>query len=156
VISDPAHVTILEMASINNLNLDSALAAKAVGISEIEALVIIERLDRLGLIEKNKKGFYTKTQDDLLVKSEKPNVALRAFHKKMLEKAIYALETQTNEEKFVGSETFAFSAGNLKEAEEILEECFSRVLALAETTKKQDAVYHLGIQLFNLTKGSIS
>jgi uncharacterized protein (TIGR02147 family) len=157
VISDPAHVTILEMSSISNLNLDSALAAKAVAISEIEAQVIIERLDRLGLIEKNEKGFYQKSSDDLLVKSEKPNIALRSFHKKTMEKAISSLETQTNKEKFVGSETFAFNAEDLKDAEEILEECFSKILALSQNTKKKNAIYHLGIQLFNLTiKGSLS
>lgn len=152
VISDPAHVTVLEMAGINNIKLDSQLAAKAAGISEIEAQVIIERLHRIGLIEKNANRYYQKIHDELVVKSEKPNVALRSFHKKMLEKAAASLETQTNEEKFVGSETFAFSAENLKEAEDILEECFSKVLTLAEKTKKKEAVYHLGIQLFNLTK----
>ena len=157
VISDPAHVTILEMAGISNIRLNSQLAARASGISEIEAQVILERLDRLGLIEKGSKGFYQKAQDDLLVKSEKPNVALRSFHKKMLEKASISLETQTNKEKFVGSETFAFSEDNLKEAEEILEECFSRIITLAKNTKKKNAIYHLGIQLFNLTKkGSLS
>ncbi len=157
VISDPAHVTILEMAGISNIKLNTQLAARAIGISEIEAIVIIERLERIGLIEKRIDGNYKKVHEELVAKSEKPNVALRAFHKKMLEKAISSLETQANDEKFVGSETFAFSAKNLKEAEEILEECFSRVLALAQKQEKNEAVYHLGIQLFNLTKkGSLS
>jgi uncharacterized protein (TIGR02147 family) len=157
VISDPAHVTILEMASINNLKLDFQLAARAAGISEIEAQVIIDRLERIGLIEKNAQGFYQKAQDDLVVKSQAPNIALRSFHSKMLEKAVACLESQSNDEKFVGSETFAFSAENLVEAEEILEECFSRVLMLAKKSEKKDAIYHLGIQLFNLTKkGTLS
>ncbi|MBY0416107.1 MAG: DUF4423 domain-containing protein [Bdellovibrionales bacterium] len=36
-----------------------------------------------------------------------------------------------------------------------MEECFSKILHLADESKNKDAVYHLGIQLFNLTKPGI-
>jgi len=152
VISDPASVIILELAGMNTVKLDDQAAAKITGINRVEAQVIIERLVRLNLIEKNDESYYIKKNDDLLVQSEMPNGALRAFHKKMLEKASESLTIQSNKEKFVGSETFGFNEDQLEEAKEILEECFSRITVLAKNTDKKNAVYHLGIQLFNLTK----
>ena len=67
-------------------------------------------------------------------------------------KAIHSLTTQSPAEKFIGSETFAFDVADLSKASEIIEECFSKITALAGTKKNKKNVYHMGVQLFNLTK----
>ncbi|MBY0416108.1 MAG: TIGR02147 family protein [Bdellovibrionales bacterium] len=114
VISDPAHVTLLEMAAIKNIKLTLSLAAAAAGVTEFEAETIFDRLMRLNLVIKNDLGHYEKTCEEIIVTSHDSNTALRSFHTKMLEKATLALENQTNDEKFVGSETIAFSSEKLE------------------------------------------
>jgi hypothetical protein len=55
----------------------------------------------------------------------------------------------------VGSETFAFSDKHLREANQITEEYFQRMSALAKKPGQKNHVYHLGVQFFNLTKESV-
>ena len=70
----------------------------------------------------------------------------------MLNKAIEAIDEQDNNEKFIGSRTFSISKNKLEEAFEIsrrylheMNELFSN----EDTTR--DDIYHLNVQLFNLT-----
>jgi uncharacterized protein (TIGR02147 family) len=152
MIADWFHLPIRQLASIEGFDFNSKNIASRLGISRHEAEEAIERLVRLELIEKDASGRYRKTDNNMLVKSPVPNNGLRKFHRQMLNKAIEALETQTPAEKFIGSETLAFDPAQLKQAETILEECFSRLVELTEAGKSKSQVYHLGIQFFNLTQ----
>ncbi|RYZ69650.1 MAG: DUF4423 domain-containing protein, partial [Proteobacteria bacterium] len=74
----------------------------------------------------------------------------------MLSKAIESLPTQSPQEKFIGSETLAFDSTRLAAASEIIEDCFSRVVKLAAESEKKDSVYHIGIQMFRLSRGNLN
>lgn len=154
-ISEWHHIPMLEMTYLNNFNFSAQSIAKKLGISKAEADSSIDRLERLELIEKIKEGKFKKCDDNLIVKSIQPNNALRIFHKQMLKKAIESIDNQTPQEKIIGSETLAFDSENLAKANEIIEECFERIVELSNKSKKKNSVYHLGIQFFNLAKGDI-
>jgi len=107
---------------------------------------------RLELLEKKADGSFKKTYSNGVFRSEHASLGLRQFHKKMLEKAIDALETQSNQEKMIGSETFLFDKSSIEKFKQMTEEYFTRAVNLAKSGKKRTEIYHLGIQMFKLTR----
>ncbi len=162
-ISDWYHIPILEMSTLHCTLSDLQGAnppgfqftpdkiAKRLGITVHEASAAIERLERLELLEKDKKRGYRKVHSNALFKSNKPNTALRLFHKQMLEKAIESLESQTPQEKYIGSQTFSIDLTQLEQAKTLADEFRKKLVLLFSKGKTKTETYHLGIQLFRLT-----
>lgn len=90
--------------------------------------------------------------DELLFVSDGPHLGLRKFHHIMLTKAQESLHSQSNDEKFVGSETMLFDEESLPLAREIMEECFNRMLLLSAKVRSSKSLYHLGINFFRISK----
>ncbi len=153
VISDWYHLPILQMLNLKDFNFTPSNVAKRLGITKFEVEVAIDRMERLELIVLDSKGHFRRTQERWLVRSETSNQALRHFHRQMLAKATESLENQTPKEKFIGSETMAFDPKDLESAKQIIEECFNRLISLAENANQKTQVYHIGVQCFNLTPG---
>lgn len=151
-ISDWHHFAILELTQIDSFKLSASTAANSLGISIFEASSAIDRLTRLELLSEDTRGHLKKTKDYVMVKSPSANDALRTYHKQTLNLAINSLTQQTEKEKIVGSETFAFNSKHLAEANLLIEECFSKITKLASQKSDQNSIYHLGIQLFKLTR----
>ena len=84
MIAEWVHLPILEMTFIPGPPLTAALISERLGISRIEAELALERLERLELIEKDKKGRYQKSTPYWIASSKVPNEALRRFHAQML------------------------------------------------------------------------
>lgn len=150
-ISDWYHLPILELSRLDGFRLDADRAAGALGISRLEAEVAIERLERLELLKRDRKGRLVKERDLWMISAKVPNESLRRYHRQMLEKAIQSLESQTPSEKFVGSETFGIDPGQLGEAGEIIERFLGEMTQLSKRARKRTAVYHLGTQFFRLS-----
>jgi len=122
------------------------------GITQFEAAQAMERWVHLDFLEVS-NGVYRRTSGEhLVMRSPAPNGALRRLHQSMLEKAIESLETQSNQEKFVGSETIAIDPARLDEVSEIIEEAVKKVLKIAKPSRTKTEVYHLGFQFFRVTK----
>lgn len=155
MIADWYHIPILEMTNLTSVNVTPALASKKLGISTTEAQVALERLERLELIERDEKGRYAKVHGNAVFKAELPNLALRHFHKQMLEKATISLETQSPKEKYIGSQTFPIDLAQLESAKPIIEKFRRELVDHFIKGKRKTHVYHLGVQLFNLTKENV-
>jgi hypothetical protein, TIGR02147 len=154
MISEWFHFAILELLLAEKYDFNVKSAAKSLGISTYQVETAISRLIRLGLVAETVSGAYKVKNADVLVDATIPAQALRSFHQQMLEKAMESLETQTPQEKIVGTETLAFDKADLAEANKIIEECFQKIIGLSRKSKKRNSVYHLGIQFFNLIKES--
>lgn len=155
MIADWYHLAIKNMLDLDGLEFSPVNISTRLGISKLEAEAAIERLIRLNAIEVDpeKPGTYRRVDRSTVVRSESKNEALRRFHKQMLEKAIESVESQTPQEKWIGSETFPFSEAALPEANQIIENFMTAITDLSDRTPKHDHVYHLGVQLFKLTNG---
>lgn len=152
LISDWHHYPIIEMTRTTLPTPTTESVAKYLGVSTKTAEEAIERLQRLELLRQDESGKLYPCKSRIMSSSNRPNLALRNFHRQMLNKASLSLETQSPQEKFIGSETFAFNAENLAKASEIIEDCFSKIVRLASTSKERQHVYHLGIQMFRITR----
>lgn len=146
------HVAILEMTYLEDLKHTPEAMAIELGISAIEACAALERLERLELLEKTLDGKYVKTDAGFRVEFGSSNIALRKFHKQMLEKSIESIESQSPQEKFIGTETFPLDPAQLKKAGELAEEFFQKILKLSRESKAKSHVYHAGVQVFRLTQ----
>lgn len=151
VISQWYHFPILQLLRLDNFEFQSKNIAKALGITAVEAESALERLVRLGILEE-KDGAYKRLKNDLRVQSEEKNEALRAFHKQMLIKAIESLETQSTKEKYVGSQTIAIDLQQLPQARKHIDGFFEQMNAIFRKSAEPTEVYHLGVQLFRITR----
>lgn len=151
VLSEWHHIAIIELTNVFSKKLNAAIVSEQLNIELEQAQSALDLLENLSLIEK-KAATYVKTKKQFTFSSEIANQALRHYHKTMLGKAQSAIMSQTNKEKFIGSETFALALEDLSEAKDIIEICFQQLLMLAERPSKKTHVYHTGIQLFQLNR----
>lgn len=152
-IADWYHLAILELSHVYGMQMKPLAISQALGISRWQAEEAIQRLIRLDLLELNKRtGKLEKTLERVVASSSVQHAALRKYHEQMLAKAAASLTQQTPDERWIGSETFAFDPKDLGQAAEILEECFAKLIALSAGAKKKTQVYHAGVQLFRITR----
>ncbi|MGZ3651053.1 MAG: TIGR02147 family protein [Bdellovibrionota bacterium] len=150
-ISDWQHFAILSATEIEGFDPSARNLAAALELPQAEIEVSLDRLERLGMLERDSDGRYRKTKSNPRVVSKAPSQALRNFHRQTLQKAADSLESQTTEEKVVGSETFAIDSDQVQAFNALANEFFDKAIALAKKSKKRDSVYHLGVQFFNFT-----
>ncbi len=157
IISEWYHYALLSLTELKKFKLTPTTvfkAAKLLGITKIEVTNAISRLEKLEMIEL-KNGIYTSTNENVCVAALSPNLALRKYHKQMLDKAMASVETQNLKEKYIGSETLAIDSSKIGVLAELTEEYFNKVINLANSSKEKDHVYHLGVQFFRLTEKDI-
>lgn len=152
LIADWYHLAVLELANLADFSLTVEAAARELEISLLEARTALDRLERLELVLKNADGSYGRAPGRNLVASAEKNAALRRYHEQMLAKAAASLSAESPARRFVGSETFAMDSALLPEAEKLAEKFFTDLVEIARRSKRRDRVYHLGVQLFGLSR----
>lgn len=152
IISGWHHFAIMASTELDDFTAGPEELAQALGISRNETELALDRLERLGLLERLPGRRYKKRCANPRVVSKAPNRALRNFHRQTLQKATESLEGQSPQEKVVGSETFCIDKSQIEEFRELTEEFFSKALALKNRARKKTDVYHLGVQFFRLTQ----
>ena len=75
--------------------------------------------------------------------------------KEVFIKLFNEVETGNSEERFVGTEIFVFDKTLLSEANEVLEDCFNKIIKLSEKSTQRNSLYQLGMQLVPFTKNRI-
>lgn len=152
LISDWYHLPIVEMTELKDFKFTAENIAQRLGITKNQAEVAIERLERLEMIEQKPEGGYRKTHLDIHFRSEVMNAALNSFHRQMIGRAGDAVAEQKREERFIGSNTIAIDPKLLPKATELIAKFRDDLVELFNSGDKNTEVYHLGMQLFRLTK----
>jgi plasmid maintenance system antidote protein VapI len=154
IISDWYHYAIHELCRTNSCKSDVRWIARKLGITLAEAASAVERLLRLGYLERSTSGTLINRSGPLTtLGNEFTTIAFRNLQRQVLEKAIIALEEVPLEKRDQTSMTMAISSTKLKEAKELIKK-FRRDLSnfLESDYKNLDSVYHLGISLYPVTK----
>ncbi len=148
------HWAILELTRLKDFCPSPAWIASKLGLSPEEAEGALARLERTGLIHRDKNGF-TLTNSSLSTTAEIPSEAIRTFNSQILLKAEKAIWSQPVEERDFSTLTVAIKRDRIPEIKERIA-AFRRELnaELEQDTIQNDGeeVYCLGIQFFNLTK----
>jgi len=151
IISDWYHSVILEMTGLKNFNSDpEAICLKLGGsVTTYQAKAAVERLIRLGLLERDKNGKLVRTQNLLATPTDIPDLSLRKYHSEMILKAESALKSQPVEKRDITSMTFAINTKKIPEAKKMIRD-FRRKLTEFLEDSSADSVYQLNVQLFDL------
>ena len=106
---------------------------------------------RLGLVKKRGEGVEC-AHDFVLSPDGIPSAAVRAYHRRMLEKAIEALELQNLGERDITGLGFAVDPAHLAKIKKEISE-FQDQLAAKYSKGKRREVYFLETALFRLSQG---
>lgn len=150
-ISDWYHFAIIEMTKIKGFNSDPAWIQVRLGneVSLTEVTEAVDRLVRLGLLEKDESGQLRKSKQKLSTTSDIPSASIKKHHSQMIQKALKAMEIQSVNDRDITSHTIAIDTSKLPEAKKMIQN-FRRRLGNFLASSESDTVYQLNIQLFNV------
>ncbi|MGE0174911.1 MAG: DUF4423 domain-containing protein [Oligoflexales bacterium] len=144
------HFGILELTKVNTFKPDPKWIAKKLGLDLITTELAIDRLFRLGFLEK-RGNFPMVTANPNIEFKDIPSLALRSFHKGMLQRAIKMLDEEENhEERMVTGTTMAVNLDKLPSGRKKIAEFRKDMVAMLESGKKREGVYHLTVCLVRL------
>lgn len=149
VVADWYHLAILEISELNNFESDSKWIARKLGIDPVLVENAIERLMRLGIIEKQENGWRV-TEDFSSISSQAPSEGIRNFHRQVLNLAIDSISTQKVSERELGSLILACRSSDLPEMRKELQNFRRKFTAKFGRRENKDSVYCLATPLFSL------
>lgn len=150
IVSDWYHLAIVEMTQLKDFLSDPRWIRLRLGgcVNEGQVKDAIDRLIRIGLLERNTEGELKKLKSNYATPTDISNEAIRNFHSQMIEKSLNALKTQSVEERDITAHILTTSKAKLPEAKRMIRD-FRKNLAEFLETPQGDAVYQVNIQLFN-------
>lgn len=154
IMSDWYHYAILELIKIKNFPHATNDFARALGITKSEANIAIERLLRMGLLEKDENdrffeinnGFATNISGNLT------SIGSKKLQQKILEQSIDALMSLPIEVRNHTSMTMAIDPKLLPEAIERIKKFRRELSEFLETAGTPTEVYQLSLSLFPVTQ----
>jgi transcriptional regulator with XRE-family HTH domain len=152
VLADWYHFALLELTFTAGCQSDAAWMARELGLPVQEAKTALERLTRLGLLEK-KNGKFRKTRESITNHTGiQTSAARKKLQKQILSKALEAIDEVPQEEKDITSMTMAIDPKNLDRAREMIKKFRRDLCALLEDGQPA-RVFNLAIQLYPVSKG---
>jgi uncharacterized protein (TIGR02147 family) len=150
LISDWYHIAILNLVRLGKVTGGAKELAERLGISEVQALEAVERLERLRFIVCDGDQM-RRSAKPLRTSHDVPSRAIRNYHRQNLELAQRKLETVPLELRTFSSMTMPVNLSKLPVVKEMIEKFKDQVSAELEEGDKQD-VYTFSLQLFPVTQ----
>lgn len=150
VISQWYNIPLLELTGIKDHIVTPDFAADYFRISNLEALLGLEALHRLGFVSKKGKQFVRLKH--VTTTTEIPSLAIKRFHSQMIKQAEKALFQQDLSKRYFSGTTFSVPAGKIDEIKKMIEEHEKRIRDYAMTLKNEpnQVIYQASSQLFSL------
>lgn len=152
VISDWFHFAILSALELPGARWDAAWLSRSLRIGKLQARLAMERLARLGLVERGPGGRWRQSGKPLQFDNRNSTAATRRFHRQLLERAIESLENDPAELRDFSAMTLALDPDQIPYAKERLRDFRRDLMRDLETRGGATAVYELTLQLFPVTR----
>lgn len=152
IIADWYHTAILQMTDLKQFRPSLDWIADSLGIPPDRARKAIERLVALGLLQ-NKKGRWVQGPELMLTDSTIPVVAIRRYHKDMMQKAFRAIDDVPIDRRYLQSMSFAIPSKQYQEICGKLQAVLKEAWEAADGNEK-DQLYAINIQFFPLTRAT--
>jgi uncharacterized protein (TIGR02147 family) len=156
IIADWYHFAIMELSLTESFRSNYKWIAKALGITEVEVKMAIERLLRLELIQVSKQGEISITGNFFADPKGTPSEALRQFHKQLMQKAQEAVSIQAIEKRDYSSTIMAINESDIPNAKIELRKFREKFDKQFSSTTKKTHVFCLGIQFFSLQNNVVT
>jgi uncharacterized protein (TIGR02147 family) len=151
VIADWYHYALIELLEIKSFQNDTRWIARALDITTAEASAALERLERVGILERTETGWKNATGNNTTTGNSFTTVAFRKLQKSVLEKAIVALENLPLDKRDQSSITMAVDSRKLPEAKKRIQKFRRELMQFLQTEGEPDQVYHLSVSLYPVT-----
>lgn len=150
VIAEWYHTAILQMTDLKQFRPNLDWIASSLALSPDRARRAVERLMDLGLLQ-NERGRWVQGPELMLTDSDIPAVAIRRYHKDMMQKAFRAIDDVPIDRRYLQSMTVAIPKDRYREICGKLQAVLKEAWEAAEGAEK-DQLYAINIQFFPLTK----
>ena len=151
LLADWYHYAILNLLEIPRTPLNEKTISQRLDISRADAGMALLRLERLGLIKKE-KGQWKRCSAPLMVENKISTAATRKHHKQVLEKALDSLENDPFEIRDFSSVTFAVDPKLIPLARKKIMKFRRELMQELESKGNQSEVYHLAVQIYPVSK----
>lgn len=151
VIADWYHSAIIELTFVENFRSDPAWISQELGISVIEAKLAVERLLSVGLLKEEGGQLVAADRQRVTNEPDKTAPALKKHIKQTLEKAIYSLENDAFEDRYMYGFTFPSDPADLPEARAMIAD-FAKTFSKHMSSKPSKKVFQFGICLYPVQK----
>lgn len=152
LVSDWICFALLNLAECSNFRGREEWMARRLGVSRQEIRVALGRLERIGLVSKE-RGRWIFPAADVAAPEGVPSEAVRNYHRQILERATRALEIQPVDQREFAGVGFAVDprqvASLKKDIANFLDECVAKYAR----GKHRTEVYHMEMALFRMTEG---
>jgi uncharacterized protein (TIGR02147 family) len=151
VISDWIHFAILNLVKTKNAKSDPAWMAERLNLTEVKVAAAIERLERLGLLEKDSQGKWKRTYARVNTTDDVISVSVQKSHLNDLDLARQSILQDPIDRRDFSSMTIAISPALLTKAKEIMRRAQDEIVALTSESDPTE-VYRVTNYLFPLTR----
>lgn len=153
VISEPYHYALLELLKTQDFKWESRWISQRLKITVSEVNIAIDRLERIGLLERNSsgelvdatQGFSTDIREGL------SSQAQRLFQQRSLQHAINSIESVPIEFRDNTSITMAIHKDDITKAKQMLKKFRRKFCEQLESSSNLDEVYQLTISFVPVT-----
>jgi uncharacterized protein (TIGR02147 family) len=148
------YIAVRELLAIGNFKDDYAAIAQSLNptIRKEQARKAIEVLKKLGLIQKDKNGYYKAVDKILTTGSEIKSLSIANFQKNMMDIAKEAIDRHPAEHRNISTVTFSVSKEIYGDIKAELDACRKRILGMVDRSENEDRVCQLNMQLFPLSQ----
>ncbi|MNK11899.1 hypothetical protein D3C87_299500 [compost metagenome] len=150
IVADWEHFALLKLLQTSDFQSDFSWIAQRLGISEERVGVVMERLQRLGLVSID-GGRWQAVHSKVTTPNEVPSEAVREHHKQSLERSIHSLLTDDVSLRSITSIIVPANMEKLEDAKNAIRD-FRRKMAGILAEGERTEVYALNIQLVPMTK----
>lgn len=150
LVSDWYYLAILNLARLKSNQADTDWIAKRLNLSREMAEEALQRLIRMGFL-KIENSRMVRLARPVSTTCDIPSVAIRNYHKQILDLAAHSLDHVPLEMREVSAITIPTSGKNLAKVKSLLLRTRKKVATMMEDPNGSE-VYTLAIQLFPLTK----
>ncbi len=148
------YYAILEVIELDDFQYDYKWISKRLNIPYKQAQTAIERMIRLGLIEKRNGCLIDKTSGKTTnISSELSSSSRREHQKEILELAIDALENTSPYIRDQSSMTVSINTDDIPKTKALIKQFRRDMSKFLNNSKNKDQVYNLGISFYPVTKG---
>jgi uncharacterized protein (TIGR02147 family) len=152
LISEWVHYAILSLIQTRDFEPDADWIAARLGVSASKVEACLERLLRLGLIERSETGRLTRTFAKIHTPDDVFNVSLQKAHIADMELAKEALVNLPVELRDFTSLTLPTSPERMPEIKKLIRRFRDEATQLLESTPSKTEVYQMSVYLYPLTK----
>jgi transcriptional regulator with XRE-family HTH domain len=152
-IADWHHYAILEATTLADFEPSVKWVAERLGLTAEKAQTAIDRLIRLGYLKKSGVDKFASNAKNLSTAHHPvPSAACREHERQVLALAMRALDEVDIDHRDQTSLTVAIPASRMTEAREKIDQFRQEMAGLLQRRGKRDAVYHLSVSLYPVTK----